>query len=413
MGCKVNQAESAEVINYLTEAGFQLGGAGCAEAVVLNTCAVTGRAEREALSLLRRLRRLNPGAVIVAMGCLARLRPGFLIGPDLADAVILEGPESLVKYLPPVSVSAEAVVASDLKQRTRALLKVQDGCSCNCAYCTVPLARGPSRSVLPQKVMEDLKAFLASGYKEIVLTGIHMGHWGQDLEPSRDLAYLLSLINLTFPYDGQYRLRLSSLEPLEVPLAWTALTEYGFLAPHIHAPLQSGSDKLLKAMGRPYTSDTYRQIILDLVGQTDNLALGTDVLVGFPGETDEDFALTCRFLENLPYSYLHVFPYSSRPGTQAASWPGQVSSHLKKERVLALKELDQKIRAKFLLTQYPLKHLALLDNSADSEGRWKVLTGSYVRAVWADKEMPTPGTLNYVRLSPPGKPGCLPEARLW
>jgi threonylcarbamoyladenosine tRNA methylthiotransferase MtaB len=203
------------------------------------------------------------------------------------------------------------------------------------------------------------------------------------------------------------------LEPLEVPFVYEAMAKYPWLARHIHSPLQSGSDDILKKMGRPYGREQYKEIIQTMLQNIPDLALGTDVLVGFPGETEEDFAQTYSLIEELPFSYLHVFPYSPRPGTKAALMPGQIPERIKTQRVKALKSLDKTKRQGFLLTQINRPHRALTENSVDSLGRIRVLTDSYIRAVWTDPQKPRLGTFVKVRLKLPADDGSLPEAGFW
>jgi threonylcarbamoyladenosine tRNA methylthiotransferase MtaB len=420
MGCKVNQAESAALFAGLSKAGYDIGDPVGADLIVLNTCSVTSKADKEALTLLRRLRRANPGAYLVASGCLAQLSPEKLVAPNLADlALDAKGRDHILDYLPkrlnpqklthpPTFDSSFSAVPAPYK--TRVFLKIQDGCAAYCSYCVVPLARGPERSLEPQVALSQLKAILSAGVREVVLTGIHLGRYGQDL--GTDLRRFLALIATEFKAPRNFRLRLSSLEPNEIFWASEAL-ESGLLAPHIHAPLQSGSDRILKKMGRPYLRDDYRRIILDLAQKFGPLALGCDVLVGFPGESHKDFQQTYLLLEELPLSYFHVFPYSPRPGTKAAEFPERIPDPVKKERVKALKDLDKVKRAAFLTTQYPLKHLGLVENTLDPKGRFRVLTGSYIRAVWGAPAKPVPNTLIAVRLKEPKTVGDPPEAYPW
>ncbi|MDR2422107.1 MAG: radical SAM protein, partial [Deltaproteobacteria bacterium] len=294
-GCKVNQAESAELTAKLIELGYAVGEPRGCDVVVLNACAVTARAESEAYRLLRRLRRDNPFALLAIAGCLAQLSPASLTAPGLADLALAAGPrDEALSFLTPVK---GCPVPPPPKARTRALLKVQDGCSGGCAYCVVPLARGPSRSVPPQAALAAFKALLAQGVKEAVLTGVHLGHYGLDL--GTDLRQFLALIHREAPKGLAFRLRLSSLEPMELPLAREAFG-YGWLAPHAHAPLQSGSDAVLKRMGRPYGRDDYQRVVGQFVESLGPMALGTDVLVGFPGESEADFKKTYDLLEKLP-----------------------------------------------------------------------------------------------------------------
>jgi threonylcarbamoyladenosine tRNA methylthiotransferase MtaB len=412
MGCRVNQAESAELLALLAGAGFEISGPAEAQAVILNTCAVTQASEKEACSILRRLRRSNPRAVVAAVGCLAELAGPELLKQSLADVVLgYRERGSLLEHLPVPPVPRPAGPA--YPARTRPLLKVQDGCSCSCTYCTVPLARGPSRSLEPALIRDRLAEFLEKGAREIVLTGVHLGHYGLDLSPPGDLAGLLADIDRHFGSRGSFRLRLSSLEPLEVPLVFKALENCSWLVRHIHAPLQSGSHRILQKMDRPYGRREFQAVISELSGRFGPLALGTDVLAGFPGETREDFEETRSLLEALPFSYFHVFAYSPRRGTPAASFPEQVPLEEKKRRSRILLELGRLKRQKFLETQYPLEHMALIENTPNIRGQAVVLTESYIRAPWAGPAPPPAGELIRVRLSPSASDPAAAEALPW
>jgi threonylcarbamoyladenosine tRNA methylthiotransferase MtaB len=405
MGCKVNQAESHSLMERLSQVGYVIGSPQGADVIILNTCSVTARAEKEALSLLRRLRRQNPTAKLVAMGCLAQLSPRQLVGPDLANfAVSQSDKERLVSFLP----NPKAPPTQVPQLRTRAFLKIQDGCSRSCAYCVVPLARGPSRSLPPEVALTQLSQILTSA-KEVVLTGVHLGHYG--LERGSNLGHFLAMIQREFgSAGGDFRIRLSSIEPLEAPLIYPAL-EYEWLAPHVHAPLQSGSDAILKRMGRPYARADYENMARSL-RKIGPIALGTDVMVGFPGESAADFQATYDLLAQSPFSYCHVFPFSPRPGTLAATWE-RVPEEVKKERAAILKKLGEIKKTEFLATQYALKHLVLVENRLDAAGRPRVITGSYIKAVWAHPEKPAPNTLVWSRLTPPKAGEPSPEAWPW
>ncbi|MDR0549200.1 MAG: radical SAM protein [Deltaproteobacteria bacterium] len=603
LGCKVNQADSAELVEIFQAAGFTLGSREFAKVLVLNACALTFAAEREAFSLLRRLRRRNPTAFLIATGCLANLKPTLLVGPALADLALNTADQPrILEFLPPgllatggakgetwvksgqneevsastidkaasnneaksstidkapsnnvpktsskdkaasnseaksstigkapsnndpktsskdkaasnneaksstiakapssndpktssndkaasnneaksstiakaasnketktstidkaasnkeaetssndqapsnnapkTSLNAKDPLKTDPKAsaidkaasnpepqtsapvepfksgelkvpatldldsdapltRTRAFLKIQDGCSAGCAYCVVPLAKGPSRSIPAAVAYAKLRSLIAKGIKEVVLTGVHLGHYGRDF--GSDLSQFLEVIPDFLPKDGEVRLRLSSLEPREVFLVKKALRA-PWLAPHVHAPLQSGSDAVLKRMGRPYTRDDYKRMVDSLVQEFGPIALGTDVLVGFPGETAADFQATYDLIAETPFSYLHVFPFSPRLNSAAATMADQVPAQVKKERVRILMDLGQVKRTQFLATQYHLKHLALVENARDRLGRIRLLTGSYLRAIWAGSDPPSPNTFVLTRLSPP------------
>jgi threonylcarbamoyladenosine tRNA methylthiotransferase MtaB len=420
LGCKVNQYESTAMTEMLREAGYEMTIPENVDVVVLNTCAVTGRAESEALSLLRRLRRQNPDAKVVGVGCLAQVNPGKMAG--LADLVLGQKEKSALPEhlgLPSGStlVSPPSLASGDMGDprpaRTRALHKIQDGCDASCAYCAVPMARGPSRSHPPGRVVAGLGRYMDMGVGEVVLTGVHLGLWGRDLGGGLNLSDLLSemdryLSNRPDPV----RVRLSSLEPLEVPLAAEGLRKYAWLAPHLHSPLQSCSDKILERMRRPYRQARAGEVLTGLRRDIPDLNLGTDLLVGFPGETDEDFEITFEAAAALPLGYMHVFPFSPRPGTRAATLPDQVPPGVKRSRVARLKKLDRRKREAFLASQEGRTRQALVENTPHRSGRRKVLTDNYLAALLPEGVAAAPGEMVEVVLSGPLNEWGLAEARL-
>lgn len=397
LGCKVNQFESSAVAESLAAAGYEVVDQALGvELVVINTCTVTQKADQEALALLRRLKRLSPSAKIVATGCLAQANPDLLAETGLVTLVLGQHEKaSLLDHLgqiapgrPLVRVAPLSGPATDFgtpsPERTRAFYKIQDGCSAWCAYCAVPISRGPSRSLTLDLVLNGLRSYLEKGLTEVVLCGIHLGHWGRDLAPTLSLADLLHTIAGEISPDPEnFRIRLSSIEPLELDEELLAAYElYPWLAPHFHLPLQSGSDRVLEMMGRPYRRGLFEKLVLRLKRQWPLAAVGVDVMAGFPGETDADFRDSFELLESLEVSYFHVFPYSPRPGTKAAASPEQVPEHIKRARVLELKSLNLAKRRAFARANYGHRELALVENTPHrASGRLKVLTGNYLSAL--------------------------------
>ena len=428
LGCKVNQFESSSLAESLTRAGYDVRDKALGvNLVVINTCTVTQKADNEALTLVRRLVRLNPEAKIVATGCLAQSNPDLLAETGLISLVLGQDEKArLVDYLGgltsssvcTVRVTPPAQTAADFgaptPERTRAFYKIQDGCTAFCAYCAVPLSRGPSRSLGLDAVLNGLRSYLERGLTEVVLCGIHLGHWGRDLTPVLSLADLLHTIGSEInPDEETFRLRLSSLEPLELDDDILAAYElYPWLAPHFHLPLQSGSDRVLELMGRPYHSDDFRRRVMAAHQRWPLAAVGVDVMAGFPGETEEYFQQTYDLLESLPISYFHVFPYSRRPGTKAAESPHQVPEHLKKARTLKLKELNKRKRAAFAERNLGSQQLALVENTAHRpSGRLKVLTGNYLSALLPPEIQGLPsGSMLPVIISPSRNQWSLLEA---
>jgi len=410
LGCKVNQFESAALGGQLTRAGYTLVAPGNpADVTVINTCTVTHRADFEVRALVRRAYRKNPQGRIVVTGCLAQLRPQEMA--DLPGVALVLGQEAkadLVRYLdeteagdrekilvPPPGRRRILDLGFPAFDRTRAFFRIQDGCSAACAYCTVPLARGPSRSLPPERVTEGLAAYAAAGYAEVVLCGIHLGAWGLDLDPPMKLSRLLDLV-LEEPGP---RLRLSSIEPNEIgPEIIGRLESSTRLCPHLHLPLQSGSDRILARMGRPYTADFYAGLATRLKKARPEICLGADVLIGFPGEDEAVFAKTFEFLQQLPLSYLHVFSFSRRPFTRAASMDGQVSPGDIKDRVGRLREMSRAKRQAFFQSSLGQVRPTLVENARDkATGLARGLTDNYIQVLITDPPPPS-GQIAPIRL---------------
>ena len=363
LGCKVNQCESAYLEEKLAQEDFRIRPfSERADLYCINTCAVTGRAAMQSRQLIRRAARLNPEASLVVMGCYSQIAAETIA--TIPGVTHILGTTEKLELLDYLSHSEEnqpqcihignvreapapaPLVFSKFANRTRAFLKIQDGCDGFCSYCIVPYARGRSRSITLESILSQLRRFLDNGYQEIVLTGIHLGQWGPDLEPEQNLTILLRSILHHCP---PARLRLSSLEPGEITFDLIQLiAEEPELCPHLHIPLQSGDVTILSRMNRHYHPDSYRDLVLEATHRIPDLAVGADVLVGFPGESDECFHNTYRLIKALPLAYLHVFPFSCRPGTLAANMQEQVSTGVIRQRCKLLSELDREKRLSFL-----------------------------------------------------------------
>ena len=392
LGCKVNQVEGA----FLRESLEARGGISVpfrerADLYVLNTCAVTAKAACEGRRLLRRALESSPELVVVT-GCYAQTFPEELLrageGPiavlghaekfRLAEILLAETPRTLAGE---VLVSpAEELKKADFAPikgfpgHTRAFLRVQDGCSAGCAYCIVPLARGPARSLPEDEILRQARIFLEAGYREIVVTGIHLGFWGRDLSPPRPLTGLLRKLESL----GNFRLRLSSLEVTEVTdelLSWARESER--FSPHFHIPLQSGSDRILSAMGRNYSGQLYLETLRKIRRLFPEAALGADVLVGFPGETEEDFEKTYKLVAESPLTYLHVFPYSPRPGTRAYGKP-LVAPQEVFRRTELLRELGLRKKRAFFKAQVGRILEVLVEGRDRETGLLKGLSRNYI-----------------------------------
>jgi threonylcarbamoyladenosine tRNA methylthiotransferase MtaB len=360
-GCRASQADGAAL-----EAGLAASGLSPAhkiadaDLVVLNTCTVTSTADDELRQTVRRIHRTQPDARIVVTGCYAQRAPEeiaaipgvtWVVGnshknsiPDLvADGAHYHG-EIRIGDIFEQRDFLSAPVEDALGDRTRPNLKIQDGCNNRCSFCIIPYVRGRSRSAQADSVIEQV-SHLASKYREVVLSGINLGRWGRDLEGSRRLADLLRRI---LDETSVERLRLSSVEPMD----WSdALLELVAMSPriakHVHAPLQSGSDKVLRRMHRKYRPRHYADRILKARACMPDCAVGADVMTGFPGETDQEFEESRDFIESLPFTYLHVFTYSARPGTPAAEVADQVPMEIRKRRTHTLRELAQRKNLEF------------------------------------------------------------------
>jgi threonylcarbamoyladenosine tRNA methylthiotransferase MtaB len=381
LGCKVNQCESAYLEEILFKNNFDIRPfTEEAEFYCINTCAVTSRAAMQSRQLIRRAARRNSEAKIVVMGCYAQVAaeeiaaiPGVthILGTSEKLALldyISRGEENASPciYLKDARNAPDPtpLVFSAFSNRTRAFLKVQDGCNAFCSYCIVPYARGRSRSIPLVSIIEQVERFLHHGYQEIVLSGIHLGQWGSDLKPKQKLIALLRSI---LGYQSPSRLRLSSLEPGEISTDLLVLmASEPQLCPHLHIPLQSGDATILGRMNRHYHSHFYSEIVLEAIHRIPDLAVGVDVMVGFPGETDERFQNTYRLIESLPVAYLHIFPFSPRPGTPAAAMGDQVSTALISQRCRVLRELDKSKRLTFLNRFLGKARSVLVENRQDA-----------------------------------------------
>ena len=360
LGCKLNYSETSTIGSQFLNRGFSVVDVNTkADVYLFNTCTVTENAERECRQLVRRALRNNPEAFIIVTGCYAQLRPEEIAAIDGVDAVlgsnekfelfsILQNFEK--KGLACIQVSSTEDLSyfgpassTEADSRTRAFLKIQDGCDYNCSFCTIPLARGNSRSQPTEQLIQSFTKLVEQGYKEIILTGVNVGDYGKNENTS-----LLNLLQKLINIDGEFRIRISSIEPnllTEDLIDLAASTEK--ICNHFHIPLQSGSTRILRAMQRRYAIHDYEELIYKLNQRIKDVGIGVDVIVGFPGETEEDFIHTHNFLRDLPISYLHVFTYSERPDTKAVTLPGSVDVVERKRRNNILRILSEKKRSQF------------------------------------------------------------------
>ncbi|WP_054691895.1 tRNA (N(6)-L-threonylcarbamoyladenosine(37)-C(2))-methylthiotransferase MtaB [Syntrophomonas palmitatica] len=366
LGCKVNQVESEQLKEIFIQRGYRVVEPGePANVYVVNTCTVTHVSDRKSRAVIRRIARRNLDAIIAVTGCMAQLDPEALADIPGVNLVIgSREKENLVdiveEYIsakterPIVCTRVEAdnrylkpVIFSSLHERTRAFVKIQDGCQSFCSYCIVPYVRGKVRSKLPEDVLGEVRQLVSLGYREIVITGIHTGQYGLDLI-DWDLHRLL--VHILHNVEGDYRLRLSSIEPLEMKDELIELMRMDKrICPHFHIPLQSGSDRILKLMHRRYDRSYYMDLIRTIAASLPRASFTSDVMVGFPGESEADFQQTIDLLLQLPLLDLHVFKYSPRPGTPAADFAHQVKPEIKQARSETLLELARTKHDEFII----------------------------------------------------------------
>jgi len=396
LGCKVNQYESAAFHTGFAEAGYSVISSGKnADVVVINTCAVTAKAGAQSRQAVRQALRANPSARIIITGCYAETgaeelteieelqgREYALIGNSKKDGLVataIDYDRQLQQMLLGTIDSAREICRLPVRHfgdRTRAYLRVQDGCESYCTYCIVPLTRGPSRSLPPDEVLAQAAVFADGGYREIVLTGIHLGYYGRDLSPKENIVTLLARLSTATP---QVRYRISSLEPTEITEQLLELMRSrDNIMPHLHIPLQSGDDEILARMNRHYTTDEFGQVVQNCRKYLPDAAIGIDILAGFPGETDDHFQNTRDFLAGLDCTYLHVFPYSRRPGTAAAGFPGAVNKQTKDRRVALLRDLGERKREAFYRGQLGRTLPVLVEGRRDREGFLQGFSSNYV-----------------------------------
>ena len=363
LGCKVNQYDSQAMLELMMRAGYEpVSFQEQADIYVINTCTVTNIADRKSRQMLHRARKQNPDAVVAAVGCYAQVRGEELEKDPAIDLVIGTNRKSELVSLveefrstgkkqngghgPSADRIYEELKIDRTEEHTRAFIKVQDGCDRFCSYCIIPYARGRVRSRRPEDVCREAERLTAGGVKEIVLTGIHICSYGKDLQEDTEL---FDLVQAVHGVPGVQRLRLGSLEPSYITEERVkALAALPGLCPHFHLSLQSGCDATLQRMNRRYTAAEFAGKAALLREYFDDPALTTDIITGFPGETEEEFAETVRFVESIRFFETHVFPYSRREGTRAAAMPGQLTEKCKKERSRILMELNARQQDAYL-----------------------------------------------------------------
>ena len=404
VGCKLNQSEVEALARGFVRAGHQLTQTSEeADLCVVNTCTVTQAADKKSRQLIRHLRRANPTARLAVTGCYAEMSPQEVETIGEVDLIVgNEDKERLVELTEGLGGSSKLKAQSSNSElqklcqlgHTRAFVKIQDGCNNRCAYCIVSLARGSERSRPREEILEEIEALVAVGYKEVVLTGVHVGGYGRDLGIGLGQLVEDILNETTLP-----RLRLSSIEPWDLDLSLLRLWENPRLCRHLHLPLQSGCDATLQRMRRRYTTSQYAHQVAAARRSIPDLAVTTDIIVGLPGETAEEFAASLSFVEKMEFARIHVFKYSPRPGTAAAEMPHQVPYAEKKKRSEAMldlaRESSQRFHRRFLGRRMDVLWEA---QCRDDKHAWSGLTGNYIR-VMTRSELDLANTITSTKLA--------------
>ena len=395
LGCKLNFSETATIARNIQDEGFdRVEFSDFSDIYVINTCSVTENADKRFKTIVKQAQRANASAYIVAVGCYAQLQPEELAAVSGVDLVLGATEKfKITDYLNQLTKNDTAAIHSceiadadfyvssySVGDRTRAFLKVQDGCDYKCTYCTIPLARGISRSDSLQNILDNAKNIANQGIKEIVLTGVNIGDYGKGEYGNKKHEHtFFDLVQALDTIDGIHRLRISSIEPnLLKDETIDFVANSNSFVPHFHIPLQSGSNVMLKAMRRRYMKELYVDRVEHIKRVLPDACIGVDVIVGFPGETDEIFLETYNFLNELDISYLHVFSYSERPNTHAATLPNEVSKYVRSKRSKMLRGLSVKKRRAFYESQINTQHTVLFEGG-NKEGYIHGFTENYVK----------------------------------
>lgn len=395
LGCKLNFSETSTIARNLLDNGYQrVDFSESSDVYVINTCSVTANADKECRSIVKNAMKANPNGFVVVVGCYAQLKPQEIAEMEGVDLVLGATEKfNIVDYLEDLNKENDAIVHSceiekadfyvgsySIGDRTRAFLKVQDGCDYKCTYCTIPLARGISRSDTMENVLKNAREIAEKGIKEIVLTGVNIGDYGKgEFGNKKHEHTFLELVQELDKVENIQRLRISSIEP---NLLRNEIIEFVSkserFVPHFHIPLQSGSDVILKKMKRRYLTKLYRDRIEKVREVMPHACIGVDVIVGFPGETEELFLETYNFLNSLPISYLHVFTYSERDNTEAIDFEGIVPQHIRKQRNKMLRILSEKKRVAFYQSQLGTTQKVLWE-ADNKNGKMHGFTQNYVK----------------------------------
>ena len=385
LGCKVNIYESEYIINILKENGYQIVDFDSkADIYIINTCTVTNTSDKKSEKMIKRARKQNKDAIIIAMGCHAQIKG------DNIDADIIIGNKDKSKIISLIeeyqenknkikriynldNVSFEDMYISSFNSHTRAFVKIQDGCDAFCSYCIIPYARGPIRSKDPKTVIKEITSLVENGYKEIILTGIHTGKYGKDINYTFEqlLKEIIKIKNL-------YRIRISSIEINELtdPIL-DLIKDNKIIAKHLHIPLQSGSDKILKLMDRKYDLKFYKDRIEKIRKMIKDVSITTDLIVGFPNEDEKDMEDTLKFIKEIKFTKIHTFPYSKREGTKAASMENQIDETIKRKRVKTVLELSDQLEQDFYQSKLNKTEELIIEQTKD--GKSYGYTSNYIK----------------------------------
>ena len=396
LGCKVNQYETEAMIEAFENAGYEIVEYdGYSDIYIINTCTVTNMGDRKSRQIIRRALEYNPKAFIAVVGCYSQIAPDEILGIDGVRLVLGTNERSKIVQLveDAQNVEDKISVVGDImeieefedmnikhyKSRSRAFIKIQEGCEQYCTYCIIPYARGHIRSRKPDSIIEEVKILADSGYKEVVLTGIHVGSYGRDLG---DIG-LIDIIQMVHDVDGIERLRMSSVEPKTFDDDFLRrLPHLNKLCRHFHLSLQSGCDETLKRMNRKYTTQDYMEVVKKLRSIYPEVGITTDIIVGFPGETQEEFEKTVQFVKEVSFSSMHIFKFSPRKGPPAAKFKGQVSAQVKEERSKIIFNIAKENQMKFMNSFIGKSLNVLFEQKIDENSNYyEGLTDNYIRVM--------------------------------
>jgi len=414
LGCKVNQYETQAVAELFKESGFEIVDFDSkADVYVINTCTVTNISDRKSRQAIKKAKKLSPQSIVVVMGCYPQVYPQEVEKIEDVDIIIgTKDRQKIVDYVRQYLEDKKKIVAinedykreafeelkiSEFNERSRAFIKIEEGCDQFCSYCIIPYARGAVRSRSLKSIEEEVIRLVQKGYKEFVITGINISSYGKDLDEKVTLIDVIERVN---KIEGVKRIRLSSLEPVIMNGEFIErLLSFDKLCHHLHLSLQSGSDKILKLMNRHYTTAQYQSIVDRIREKWDDVAFTTDIIVGFPGETEEDFNATLDFVQKIGFSRIHVFRFSPKKGTKAYEMPNQVDSKEKERRSKIMKEVAASLSYQFH-SKFVGKTLeVLIEQDSDFDGYYEGYSGNYIRTLIRKSHMIVHGEIYKVKIT--------------